>query len=119
MKNNKTLRELLLEESIEATGVKLFVINDLLDVSDNDEEIVTYISDVLNHGCVCGVVTSLITYNDTENFTRNYLNEVLEILDNLIQEIGEPAFTIDSNNLAWLAYEETLRQLILELDLDI
>lgn len=119
MKNNKTLRELLLEESIEATGVKLFVINDLLDVSDNDEEIVTYISDVLNHGCQSGIVTSLIYTSDTKNFTKNYLDEVLEILDELIQNIGIPAFTIDSNSLAWLAYEETLRQLILELDLDI
>lgn len=115
----KTLRNELLEISTKEQGIKLFVINDLLDYSDNNDDIKSYISDVLNYGCVSGVVTSLITYNDTENFTRNYLNEVLEILDNLIREIGEPAFTIDSNNLAWVGYEETLRQIVLELDLDI
>ena len=74
---------------------------------------------MLTYGCQSGIVTSLITYNDTKNFTKNYLNEALEILDNLIQEIGKPAFIIDSNSIAWLSYEETLRDLAIELDLDI
>ena len=115
----KNLRKELLEMSTEEQGIRLFVINDLLDISDNDEEIIDYISEILTHGCISGMVTSLITYNDTENFTRKYLNEVLGILDNLIQEIGNPAFVIDSNSLAWLAYEETLKQLVLDLDLNI
>lgn len=115
----KNLRKELLEMSTEEQGIRLFVINDLLDISDNNEEILTYISDVLTHGCISGMVSSLMTYSDTESFTKKYLNEVLEILDNLIQEIGKPAFVIDSNNLAWLAYEEVLRQLTLELDLNI
>ena len=115
----KNLRKELLKMSTEEQGIRLFVINDLLGASDNDEEIIDYISEILTHGCISGMVTSLITYNDTENFTRKYLNEVLGILDNLIQEIGKPAFVIDSNSLAWLAYEETLKQLVLDLDLNI
>lgn len=114
----KNLRNELLEMSVKETGIKLFVINDLINL-DNDSEIKGYINDVLTYGCQSGMVTSLITYNDTKNFTKNYLDECLEILDELIQEVGKPAFIIDSNSIAWLAYEETLRNLVVELDLDI
>ena len=116
MKN--TLRSKLLEISTKSEGIKLFVINDLLEF-DDDGEILDYIEDVLIHGCQSGVVTSLIYTNDTKNFVRNYLDESLEILDETIQEIGKPAFTIDSNSIAWLSYEETLKNLVMELDLDI
>ena len=114
----KNIKNQLLEMSKNETGLKLFVINDILEY-DNNEEIKTYINDVLTYGCQSGMVTSLITYNDTKNFTKNYLNECLEILDNVIQEIGKPSFTIDSNSIAWLSYEKTLRDLVIKLDLDI
>ena len=114
----KNLRNELLEMSTKETGIKLFVINDLTNF-DNDGEIKTYINDVLTYGCQSGMVTSLITYNDTKNFTKNYLDECLEILDNVIQEIGKPSFVIDSNSIAWLSYEKTLRDLVIKLDLDI
>lgn len=114
----KNLRNELLEMGKKETGIKLFVINDLTDF-DNDEEIKAYINDVLTYGCQSGIVTSLIYTSDTKNFTKNYLDECLEILDELIQEVGKPAFVIDSNSIAWLAYEKTLRDLVIELDLDI
>ena len=41
-----------------------------------DSEIKDYINDVLTYGCQSGIVTSLITYNDTKNFTKNYLDEM-------------------------------------------
>ena len=112
------LKEKMLEMEKESEGIKLFILNDLLNF-DNDEEIKDYISDVLQYGCQSGIVTSLIYTSDTKNFVKTYLNECLEILDNVIQEIGKPSFTIDSNSIAWLSYEETLKNLVMELDLDI
>ena len=112
------LKEKMLEMEKESEGIKLFILNDLLNF-DNDEEIKDYISDVLQYGCQSGIVTSLIYTKDTKNFVKTYLNECLEILDNVIQEIGKPSFTIDSNSIAWLSYEETLKNLVMELDLDI
>ena len=112
------LKEQLLEMEKESKGLKLFVVNDLLNF-DNDEEIKDYISDVLQYGCQSGIVTSLIYTKDTRDFDKTYFDECLEILDNVIQEIGKPAFTIDSNSIAWLGYEETLKNLVMELDLDI
>lgn len=114
----KNLRNELLEMSKKETGIKLFVINDLINL-DNDSEIKGYINDVLTYGCQSGMVTSLIYTNDTKNFTKNYLDECLRILDEFIQQIGKPSFIIDSNSIAWLAYEGTLRDLVVELDLDI
>lgn len=114
----KNLRNQLLEMGKKETGIKLFVINDLTDL-DNDEEIKGYINDVLTYGCQSGIVTSLIYTSDTKNFTKNYLDECLEILNELFQEIGDLVFPIDSNRIAWLAYEKTLRDLVIELDLDI
>lgn len=114
----KNIRNQLLEISKNETGLKLFVINDILEY-DTNEEIKDYISDVLQYGCQSGIVTSLIYTSDTKNFVKTYLDECLEILDNVIQEIGKPAFTIDSNSIAWLGYEETLKNLVMELDLDI
>ena len=114
----KNIKNQLLEMSKNEAGLKLFVVNDLLNF-DNDEEIKDYISDVLQYGCQSGIVTSLIYTSDTKNFVKTYLDECLEILDNVIQEIGKPAFTIDSNSIAWLSYEETLKDLVMELDLDI
>ena len=112
----KTLKNQLMEISKREEGIKLFVINDLTDFN-NDSEIKAYISDVLTYGCQSGIVTSLIYYNDTKNFVKKYLEECLEILDEFIQQIGKPAFIIDSNSIAWLAYEETLRDLVVELDI--
>jgi hypothetical protein len=114
----KNLRNELLEMSAKETGIKLFVINDLLSL-ENDSEIKDYMNDVLCYGCQSGIVTSLIYTSDTKNFIKKYLEECLEILDEFIQQIGKPAFIIDSNSIAWLAYEETLRNLVVELDLDI
>ena len=112
------LKEKMLEMEKESEGIKLFILNDLLNF-DSDEAIKDYISDVLQYGCQSGIVTSLIYTKDTKNFVKTYLNECLEILDNVIQEIGKPSFTIDSNSIAWLSYEETLKNLVMELDLDI
>lgn len=114
----KTLKNQLMEISKREEGIRLFVINDLLDF-DNDEEIKAYISDVLTYGCQSGIVTSLVYNNDTQNFVKTYLEECLEILDEFIQQIGKPSFIIDNNSIAWLSYEETLRDLVMELNLDI
>ena len=108
------LKEKLLKMSKEYEGLKLFVITDILDYED-ESAIKDYISDVLQYGCQSGIVTSLIYTKDTRNFAKTYFDECLEILDNVIQEIGKPSFTIDSNSIAWLSYEETLKNIASEL----
>ena len=50
-------------------------------------------------------ITSLIYCSETEVFVKEYLGDVLQILEDVISERGILAFEINVNNLAWLSYE--------------
>lgn len=108
------LKEKLSEMKKNCEGIKLFVIDDILDCNNDDDEIRAYINDVLNYGCSSGCVSSLIYYSDTDKFFHKYSDEVLEMLDDAKKEYGI-TFEINSNNLAWFGYEETLRNIAFEL----
>ncbi len=73
----------------------------------------------VSHGCITGIVSSLIYYTDTVAFFKKYKNEIREILKELATDCGsdyvynnilegdifiEDVFT--QNKLAWLGYEE-------------
>lgn len=108
------LREKLYEMKSDSEGIKLFVIEDILDVNDSDEDIANYITGVLEYGCVSGCVSSLIYYSDTDKFFHKYSDEILALLNKLNIEFGI-SFKINSNNLAWFGYEETLKDIATEL----
>lgn len=91
------------------------VVYDILEQGD-DEEITMYINDVLNYGCVSGVVSSLIYYVNTYEFFKKHFEEILDIAEELKQEYGEINFELNYNNLAWLGYEETVRHIYMELN---
>ena len=114
----KNLRNELLEMSTKETGIKLFVINDLTDF-DDDGEIKGYINDVLTYGCQSGIVTSLIYYYQTKNFFQKYFEEILEVAEEVKEEYGINNIDLNYNSLSWLAYEEIVQRIAIELDLDI
>ena len=108
------LKEKLNKMKENCEGMKLFVIDDILDCNNDDDEIRAYMNDVLNYGCVSGTVSSLIYCSDTKEFFTKYQDEIFEILQDFKEECGIP-FEINSNNLAWFGYEETLRNIAVEL----
>lgn len=110
------LKEKLYEMKSNSEGIELFVINDILDNCNTNEEISYYIHNVLNYGCSSGCVSSLIYYSDTDKFFHKYSEEILAILDDLNKEYEIP-FEINSNNLAWLGYEETIKYIATELNI--
>lgn len=123
-------------KALKAEGTKLEkkVINVLLDQGTN-EEIESYMKDVLHHGCQSGIVGELIYYSDTVEFFNKYKREINSILVNTMDELGaespseifrdwdnEDPLAEDSHNqnlLAWFGFEETVRMLVNQLDLDI
>lgn len=108
----KNINELLLNELEGANNLKKYVINDILEHCDNDNEyILNYIKDVINYGCVSGIVSSLIYYSDTEKFFNEYSNEILELLDVKKEECEPYKGKFNKNNLSWFAYEEICKQL--------
>ena len=89
----------------------------------------TYVfRDVLEHGCVSGIVSELIYYSDTLAFYKKYRNEINELLKDLMDGTGffsmkdlfgknwndEDPLILDTHNqnlLAWFGFEETLRNI--------
>ena len=81
--------------------------------------------DILNFGCVSGVVTDLIYYKDTLNFYKKYNIEINSLLNETLKEYGlsspsslfgdkwdntDPmALDISNRNLlAWFGFEKAL-----------
>lgn len=84
------------------------------------EDITSFITDLLQHGCISGMVGSLIYYTDTRKFYDRHYHEIEELRYELEEEFGEPLKPEGDlkNWYAWLAFEETARQLANELNID-
>lgn len=126
-----------IEEIKRSTNNKLTkkVCNVLLE-KGTAEDIESYINDLLYGGCQSGVEGSLIYYSDTIAFYKKYQTEIKELLKEVLEETGfkspeelfrekwdsDDIFAEDTNNqnlLAWFGFEETVRKIAHELDMDI
>ena len=90
------------------------VVDIILDQIEEYDDPQDYFQDVLNYGCISGVVPALITYKDTEEFFDRHVDEILELL-NEVKEYEEITFELNRNNLAWFAFEEIVRIIYFDL----
>lgn len=100
--------------------LKNYVIDYIIQDYETDDEIQNFFSDLLNHGCQSGMISTLIYYNDTKQFFIKYIDEINELIERLEDELGE-SIKADGNRLnfySWLAFEETARNIANELKLD-
>ena len=111
------------------------VINDLIRYSTDGSETYSYMSDILQHGCVSGIVGRLVYYKDTVAFYEQYESDIWDLLENTRQSLGDKTIlqTIAGLNgaenvgsgdqfknlLAWFAYEETIHVIADELGLEL
>lgn len=81
------------------------------------ENITSFFSDLLQHGCQSGIVTSLIYYSDTHAFFDKHYDAIEELRYDLEQAFGEPLKPQGDlkNWYAWLGFEETARAMADEL----
>lgn len=110
-------------------SIKHQVLSDALDKEeakgvDSSGDAVHYLQDVINHGCVSGICSGLIYYHDTHAFYAKHADEIDEMLEQIVQDMGEPFDTRAGledmrNRLAWMAYEETARAILEDLPSDI
>lgn len=90
--------------------LKVAVAQEALDHDD----IICFFQDLLKHGCVSGMVTSLIYYSDTHKFFDMHYHEIEELRQEYEETTG---CIIDvknndlKNTLAWFAFEETAYRL--------
>lgn len=100
--------------------LKNYVIDYIIQDYETNDEIQNFFSDLLNHGCQSGMISTLIYYNDTKKFYIEFLDEINELIEKLEDELSE-SIKVNGNRLnfySWLAFEETARDLANELKLD-
>ncbi|MCP4050406.1 MAG: hypothetical protein GY730_06850 [bacterium] len=120
-KNNtlKTKLQEMLENERET--LKREVIDETLEYN-SDEEIECFFSDLLQHGCVSGMVGKLIYYTDTYAFYDKHYDEIEELRVEYLENVGEALNVGDrdwKNTLAWFGFEETAYQLASELGIEV
>jgi len=129
------MKKELLAIRVETTNkLILRVIDSLLDREEN--EIEGYIEDLMQHGCQSGMVGELIYYHDTVKFYEEFKTEIKVMLKEMMDETGfkspqelfgdkwdnEDYFaedTLNQNLLAWFAYEETVKQIAYQLEIEV
>ena len=80
---------------------------------ESDENTIRFFEDLLQYGCISGMVSSLVYYCDTEAFFDKYYEEIIELKTEHEEMTGQPMQIPHQvkNHLAWFAFEETARRL--------
>ncbi|PHS41580.1 MAG: hypothetical protein COA91_02055 [Robiginitomaculum sp.] len=116
--SNKTLKSALQDIiNSKPSSLQVAVASEALD----HEDITSFFSDLLQHGCISGMIGSLIYYIDTHKFFDKHYNEIEELRTEYQDNIGEPLQIKNDlkNFLAWFDFEETAYQMALELGLEV
>ena len=112
----KALRELKKVNQFN-TKLEKRVINDLLNTGLSTEELKDHIKDIIQCGCISGIVPSLVYYSDTTKFFNCYRKEILSMLQDPNKNIySEYTYLLDQkkysvsekNYLSWFAYDNTV-----------
>ena len=123
-----------LEELRDGNNLKNFVIDYYIDRNGNDNDfndILKNLEDLQRYGCISGMITSLIYYDDTIDFYHKYQNEINDLLSDIcnesscsISELFGEKFDSDDplvlgynnqNLLAWFGFENMASKLYDEL----
>ena len=116
----KNLLNSMLESTMEGTlrHEVIEIIMDQVDGLDNDNEIFSAVEEIVTYGCQSGIVSALITYDDTEKFFNNHVDEIFELVEDVKQEgiIDMNNFTLSKNNLAWFAFETIAQEIYQQLE---
>ena len=92
----------------------------------NDSTIEDEIINVLEHGCISGIVNELIYYYQTEAFFNRHKDEINDLAHELSEEIYGDKYSIyknfqyecSKNTLSWFGFEETTRLIANELGIE-
>ena len=114
--SKKALNELKKTEEFNSR-VERKVINDLINTGLTTEELKDHIKDIVQCGCISGIVPSLIYYSDTVRFFNCYRKEILSMVQDPDKNIySEYTYLLNDkkysasqkNDLAWFAYDNTV-----------
>lgn len=124
-------------QAIKRDGTKLekevcrYILDEWSDYTDKK----AIFTDVLYHGCQSGIVGSLIYCTDTVAFYKRHREEINTLLQETMDKCGsynpsdlfgdkwdkEDPLVLDTYNqnlLAWFGFEETMRKIAYQFDID-
>lgn len=136
MKFTKQNVEKLNKQAIEANdGLVESVTNYILDKFDEYDDPKTIVTEVLEHGCVSGIVGELVYYSDTTAYYAKNKDAINHLLYEQMEEFGdhnleeffcgavkwdpEDPLALDyynQNILAWFGFETTMRNVALQFE---
>lgn len=113
--------------STNTSPLKHYVANYWLNEAENYGEktdnaaIKSWFLDLQRGGCKSGFIPSLIYYSDTHKFFDEYSDDIFSLLDDLEENYGEQIKVEGDrkNFYAWVAFEETARQIAEEIGLEV
>ena len=132
---NFTKKQIMEIKKNSSSKLEKKVINIILS-HGSTSEMECFISDLLQHGCISGMVSKLIYYHDTVKFYKKYKSEIQKLLTSQLSEYGynspseifgnkwdnEDPFCeedLNQNLLAWFSVEETTRIISDKLDMNL
>jgi hypothetical protein len=117
MKNEQIKKELQTIANAEENSIEKEVAIEALEY----DEIKNFFSDLLNHGCVSGMIGSLIYYTDTSAFFDTYYQDIIWLKTDFEESIGTSMKIPHEikNHLSWFAFEEVAYQLANKFELEI
>ena len=114
----KNLLNSMLESTMEGT-LRHEVVEIIMDQVDGleNEEMFSAVEEMVAQGCQSGIVSALITYDDTEAFFDRHANEIFELVEEAKEEgiINLNDFILCKNDLAWFAFEMIAQEIYQEL----
>ena len=113
-------------------GLKKYCLNYLVDIEGDYENLKDFFKDLFNSGCVSGMISDLIYYEDTTKFYNKFENDIEDLISEGMDSLGietRPLFieslngsaenmTQEKNLLSWFAFEETAKSLNDELKIN-
>ncbi|MEQ9263564.1 MAG: hypothetical protein RLP14_10420 [Owenweeksia sp.] len=97
------------------------IAEEALTYQDEPEGVIHFFKDLLQYGCISGMVSSLIYYIDTHDFYDRHYDQIERLRHSLENETGIPLHPQGDlkNWYAWMGFEETARQMADDLGLEI
>lgn len=95
----------------DVVGIALTHIDEYDDPAD-------YFRDIMEYGCINGIVSELMYTYQTTAFVKKHLEDIFDLCNELKEELGSIDIELDADNLAWLSFEETIRQIAIDIELE-
>ena len=107
MKTIKTILNEMLNETI--SGLEESIMKDILYLEEQD--MLEYMKNVVDYGCISGIVSNLIYVGDINDFFKENFEEIFDLYQDY-KEMMNLDIEMNATNLSYFAYEVTMGNIL-------